>query len=127
MTAIQYYDTPTGPSIVGGGGFDPWPGMGARGLQPAEMVTMSQGGELRFLASVHVTDGSATGTTPPTGGTTPVSMNPQPTYPVQTSSSSSSGCALGGAGSSADGLATVVIVISLGLSGRRSRRLVRVC
>lgn len=55
-TAIQYYVTPWGPNVVSVGVFDPWPGVGARGLYPAEMTPMHLGGALRFIASVKVSD-----------------------------------------------------------------------
>jgi hypothetical protein len=55
-TAIQYFATPYGPQIVSIGVFDPWPGTGARGLTPAEMMPAHMGGSLRFLATVRVTD-----------------------------------------------------------------------
>ena len=57
-TAIRYYVTPYGPYIVGIGVFDPWPGVGARGLSPVEMTPMHvhpQGG-LRFIATIKVTE-----------------------------------------------------------------------
>ena len=55
-TAIQYYVTPAGPYIVGIGVFDPWPGRGARSLDPGEALAMHMGGELRFLATVRITE-----------------------------------------------------------------------
>ena len=55
-TAIQYLQTPAGPYITSIGVFDPWPGRGARGLDPREMLAMHQGGDLRFLATVRVTE-----------------------------------------------------------------------
>jgi hypothetical protein len=55
-TAIQYYVTPNGPYVTSIGVFDPWPGRGARGLSPLEMVDMGRGGSLRFLATVRVSD-----------------------------------------------------------------------
>jgi hypothetical protein len=55
-TAIQYYTTPLGPNVVSIGVFDPWPGVGARGLGPQEMVAMNLGGTLRFVATVSVSD-----------------------------------------------------------------------
>jgi hypothetical protein len=53
-TAIQYFVTPMGPRVVSVGVFDPWPGVGARGLTPDEMRPMHLGGGLRFIASVKV-------------------------------------------------------------------------
>jgi hypothetical protein len=55
-TAIQYFVTPAGPYVTSIGVFDPWPGIGARGLNPAEMMPMHMGGSLRFVATVKVTD-----------------------------------------------------------------------
>lgn len=56
LTAIEYYQTPLGPNIVAAGVFDPWPGIGARGLEQDEMVPTELGGSMRFLASVNVMD-----------------------------------------------------------------------
>jgi hypothetical protein len=58
-TAIQYYVTPQGPYVVSIGVFDPWPGIGARGLRPDEMIPMHQNGSLRFIATVSVADSGA--------------------------------------------------------------------
>jgi len=55
-TAIQYLVTPAGPYITGIGVFDPWPGRGARGLDAREMLAMHMGGDLRFLATVRISD-----------------------------------------------------------------------
>ena len=55
-TAIQYLQTLGEPYISGIGVFDPWPGRGARGLDPSEARAMHIGGELRFLAAVRITD-----------------------------------------------------------------------
>ena len=54
-TAVQYLVTPAGPYITGIGVFDPWPGRGARGLDPREALAMHMGGDLRFLATVRIT------------------------------------------------------------------------
>jgi hypothetical protein len=54
MTAITYTPTPTGPSPMAVGVFDPWPGRGARGLSQQEMLPVHMGGGLRFAASVLV-------------------------------------------------------------------------
>ena len=61
VTAIRFIPTQPQPTIVGIGVFDPWPGRGARGLLPLEMTPMHvntpQGrGQLRFIATVRVTD-----------------------------------------------------------------------
>ena len=56
-TAIQYFPTPTGPNVMAIGVFDPWPGIGARGLTRLEMTPMHLGGGLRFVATVKVSDG----------------------------------------------------------------------
>ncbi|HKO98457.1 MAG TPA: papain-like cysteine protease family protein [Pyrinomonadaceae bacterium] len=55
-TAIQYVQTPMGPYITSIGVFDPWPGRGARGLDAREALAMHQGGDLRFLATVRITE-----------------------------------------------------------------------
>jgi hypothetical protein len=61
VTAIRFIPTQPQPTIVGMGVFDPWPGRGARGLLPKEMIPMHvntpQGrGQLRFIATVNVSD-----------------------------------------------------------------------
>ncbi len=56
LTAIEYFATPNGPFIVGAGVFDPWPGIGPRMLQQPELLPIPSGGQLRFLATVRVTD-----------------------------------------------------------------------
>lgn len=55
LTSMQYARTPYGPNIVRCGVFDPWPGRGARGLTPPEMVPVERGGALRFAATVRIT------------------------------------------------------------------------
>lgn len=55
-TAVQYIQTPAGPYITSIGVFDPWPGRGARGLDAREALAMHMGGDLRFLATVRITD-----------------------------------------------------------------------
>ncbi|TNF22954.1 MAG: hypothetical protein EP329_28030 [Deltaproteobacteria bacterium] len=93
LTAIQYYRTPQGPYVVGGGVFDPWPGVGARALATDELIPVPQGGSLRFMASVAVTSGDGpvqTGWQPPTSTGTP-STSPTSTSPFP-------GCAGGGGG-----------------------------
>lgn len=87
LTAVQYYETPGQPNIVAAGVFDPWPGIGARGLSNAELVPMHQGGELRFLATVSTT---ATACTP--GGVPP---GPGPNEPYDPG-----GCAIASPSSS---------------------------
>lgn len=58
VTAIRYYVRPQAPQVVSVGVFDPWPGVGARGLSPAEMMPkhLNPQGALRFLATVSVTE-----------------------------------------------------------------------
>jgi Papain-like cysteine protease AvrRpt2 len=54
LTAMQYYP---GPTVVSVGVFDPWPTSGvARGLSPQEMTPLYNGGLLRFVAAISVTD-----------------------------------------------------------------------
>ena len=55
-TAVQYLQGPTGPFITGIGVFDPWPGRGARGLDQREALAVHMGGDLRFLATVRITE-----------------------------------------------------------------------
>jgi hypothetical protein len=114
LTAIQYYPTPAGPNIVAAGVFDPWPGIGARGLSLAELTPIQQGGNLRFLATVRVADASAPPTnTPP--GNLPASGAPGPAGPPPTTGPSG-GCA---STSVPDLFAAAV---SFALFWRRSRR-----
>jgi hypothetical protein len=42
--------------VVAVGVFDPWPTAGSRPLSAAEMMPMNRGGQLRFLATLTVTD-----------------------------------------------------------------------
>jgi len=56
LTAIRYYQTSSGPYIVGAGVFDPWPGVGPRELAMDELYPLHTGGSLRFLATIQVTD-----------------------------------------------------------------------
>jgi hypothetical protein len=70
LTAVQYYVTPGGPNIIAAGVFDPWPGVGARGLQMDELYPIESGGSLRFLATARITEGS-TGPGPGPGPTQP--------------------------------------------------------
>ena len=53
-TAVRYVPTMYGAQILGVGVFDLWPGRGARGLMPAEMVPVQNGGALAFLAIAQV-------------------------------------------------------------------------
>jgi hypothetical protein len=53
-TAVEYFPTPLGPNIYAVGVFDPWPGRGARGLAPTEMVDVGRGGAMSFVATVTV-------------------------------------------------------------------------
>lgn len=55
-TAVEYLQTPLGPHITGIGVFDPWPGRGARGLDPSEARAIHVGGELRFIATIRISD-----------------------------------------------------------------------
>ena len=50
LTAIDYVTTEQGPVAVGGGVFDPWPGRGPRELAADELVPLSRGGGLGFIA-----------------------------------------------------------------------------
>jgi hypothetical protein len=59
LTAVRYYVTPAGPNVVGAGVFDPWPGVGARALNPDEITPYPLGGTLLFLATARLTGGEA--------------------------------------------------------------------
>ncbi|HKW52546.1 MAG TPA: papain-like cysteine protease family protein [Stellaceae bacterium] len=50
LTAIDCGSTAQGQAAVGGGVFDPWPGRGPRELSADELVPMSLGGGLGFIA-----------------------------------------------------------------------------
>jgi hypothetical protein len=53
VTAVDYSPY----RVLGVGVFDPWPTSGgARNLAPTEMMPMNQGGQMRFLAALTVTD-----------------------------------------------------------------------
>ena len=54
VTAVSYIPTPMGPNITQVGVFDPFPGVGARGLAPDEMTPVQMGGSLLFLALTNV-------------------------------------------------------------------------
>jgi hypothetical protein len=55
LTAIDYRPTSMGPYVMGLGVVDPWPGMGAHALSPAESV-MAPAGQCMFLAAVEIDD-----------------------------------------------------------------------
>jgi hypothetical protein len=50
LTAIAYLPSPAGPRLLGAGVFDPWPGIGPRDLAADEMVPVTAGGSLGFVA-----------------------------------------------------------------------------
>jgi hypothetical protein len=50
LSAIDYAVTSEGPQAVGGAAFDPWPGRGPRLLAADELVPLSRGGGLGFIA-----------------------------------------------------------------------------
>jgi hypothetical protein len=50
LTAIDYAATAQGLQAVAGGVFDPWPGRGPRALEADELVPLSRGGSLGFIA-----------------------------------------------------------------------------
>lgn len=58
LTAMEYTGSPTLPAnVLSCGVFDPWPGRGARGLAPAEMIPMNlPGGQFRFAATFTIKD-----------------------------------------------------------------------
>jgi hypothetical protein len=112
LTALQYYVTPSGPSIVAAGVFDPWPGVGPRQLAPDELVQVEYGGTLRFLATARVSSAG------------PVQPPPPPPPPREDPSMQARGCSVG-AGTRADGVPVAGLVVLL-LAGRRSKlRVVR--
>lgn len=80
LTAIQYYVTPQGPNVVAAGVFDPWPGIGARGLALDELYKQASGGSLLFAATVRITDTEEEPSTPQ-GPTPSTPDDPTPTTP----------------------------------------------
>jgi hypothetical protein len=56
LTSAEYQSIPGYIKITRAGVFDPWPGRGARGLTPAEMTPVFQGGALQFIGLPEVTD-----------------------------------------------------------------------
>ncbi|GAB6264499.1 papain-like cysteine protease family protein [Photobacterium sp. R1] len=56
LSSVDYIVTLQGPQIIGALAFDPWPGRGLRSLSPSELTPVVLGGQLRYLASVAVTE-----------------------------------------------------------------------
>ncbi len=54
LTMAEYQPGPMGPVVRAAGVFDPWPGRGARGLMPDELVPVHQGGSLQFVVGIDV-------------------------------------------------------------------------
>ena len=55
VSQVDYFETPIGPNIQAVGVFVPWPYNPAfHLLTPAEMIPQHMGGEMAFLAAVHV-------------------------------------------------------------------------
>lgn len=54
LTAVDYVASPAGPRLLGAGVFDPWPGIGPRDLAADEMVPVTEGGSLGFVALPEV-------------------------------------------------------------------------
>jgi len=59
LARVDYYDGPNGPQIVQAHVIDPWPGAAsppyyARFLAPDELVPVTSGGNLRFMALVTI-------------------------------------------------------------------------
>lgn len=50
LTAVEYTAARDGARVLGAGVFDPWPGIGPRDLAADEMVPLSEGGSLGFVA-----------------------------------------------------------------------------
>jgi hypothetical protein len=55
-TAVEYLQTAAGPYITTIGVFDPFPGRGARALDPREALAKHMGGDLQFMATVRILD-----------------------------------------------------------------------
>ena len=55
LTAIEYIQTYTGPNVTAAGVFDPWPGIGAPGLAPDELVPVHLNGSILYMVSMRVT------------------------------------------------------------------------
>lgn len=55
LTAVDYFETPMGPNVVAAGVLDPWPASPAfHPLAPAELFPTFSGGQMMFLAAVHI-------------------------------------------------------------------------
>ena len=55
VSQVDYIDTPNGPNVQGVGVFDPWPwNPPFHSLTPAEIRGQHEGGEMGFLAAVHI-------------------------------------------------------------------------
>ena len=55
LTAVDYFDTPVGPNVVAAGVLDPWPASpGFHTLNQSELFPVFFGGQMMFLAAVHV-------------------------------------------------------------------------
>lgn len=60
VVAVEYFATPMGPDVRAVGVLDPWPynNPGFHSLAPSEMIPASLGGDMTFLASVRIEDGT---------------------------------------------------------------------
>lgn len=55
LTAVDYFATPMGPNVVAAGVLDPWPASPAfHPLSPPEVFPAFSGGQMMFLAAVHI-------------------------------------------------------------------------
>ena len=55
LTAVDYFETPSGPNVVAAGVLDPWPASpGFHPLTQPEIFPVFSGGQMMFLAAVHI-------------------------------------------------------------------------
>lgn len=55
LTAADYFETPMGPNVVAAGVLDPWPGSPEfHPLSQPELYPAFSGGQMMFLAAVHI-------------------------------------------------------------------------
>jgi hypothetical protein len=54
VTVVDYRPAPTGPFVLAVGVFDPWPGIGPRGLSTPEFLPVQMGGQLTYMVAANV-------------------------------------------------------------------------
>jgi hypothetical protein len=56
LTSMNFIQTPLGPQVTEAWVMDPWPTNGLRRLSVPEMVPAAQGGQIRLVATVDISD-----------------------------------------------------------------------